>query len=279
MTTANVDHRRNRVLVARRPPPRRWLQNVLRRARGRRPPRRPRRSGRRRRPPHRPHRVLRMVARQSRRHHRSRSRHGRRAPLRIRFGTHGLRGKILDRGTRDEEAVSFARRRRVNRLAGGSEERKERCPTPVRPAPGKRGDGPSARCLDAEVAPCPRSIVLHLRSLARRRPGRRPPRAHRRRPMAPRDPAPGSDRRDGAAWAAQFEAPYLLWNFALGAAGRRCADGGAVVAVCQAPAALDAPGRTPELAIADGVLSLVRSVAAAEGPRGSERTSSPPRSA
>lgn len=73
---------------------------------------------------------------------------------------------------------------------------------------------------------------------------------------------------DAHAWVERFETPYLLWNFALGAAGRRCADGGAIVAVCQAPAALDAPGRTPELAIADGVLALVRSVAAAEGPRG-----------
>ncbi len=69
-------------------------------------------------------------------------------------------------------------------------------------------------------------------------------------------------------WVRRFEAPFLLWNFALGAAGRRCSDGGAIVAVCQAPAALDSPGRTPELAIADGVLALVRSVAASEGPRG-----------
>jgi NAD(P)-dependent dehydrogenase (short-subunit alcohol dehydrogenase family) len=73
---------------------------------------------------------------------------------------------------------------------------------------------------------------------------------------------------DADAWRQRFEAPYLLWNFALGAASRRCADGGAHVARVQAPAALDAPGRTPELAIADGVLSLVRSVAAAEGARG-----------
>ena len=73
---------------------------------------------------------------------------------------------------------------------------------------------------------------------------------------------------DGDEWIRRFEAPYLLWNFALGAAGRLCSDGGAIVAVNQAPAALDAPGRTPELAIADGVFSLVRSVAAAEGPRG-----------
>ena len=73
---------------------------------------------------------------------------------------------------------------------------------------------------------------------------------------------------DADAWAYRFEEPYLLWNFALGAAAKRVADGGRVVAVCQAPAALDAAGRTPELAIADGVLSLVRSVAAAEGARG-----------
>lgn len=71
-----------------------------------------------------------------------------------------------------------------------------------------------------------------------------------------------------AAWRRRFEMPYLLWNFALGAAGRRCADGGAIVAVVQAPAALESPGFTPELAIADGVFALVRSVAAAEGPRG-----------
>lgn len=70
------------------------------------------------------------------------------------------------------------------------------------------------------------------------------------------------------AWRRRFEAPYLLWNFALGAASRRCADDGSIVAVAQAPAALDAPGRTPELAIADGVHALVRSVAAAQGGRG-----------
>ncbi len=73
---------------------------------------------------------------------------------------------------------------------------------------------------------------------------------------------------DATAWRRRFELPYLLWNFALGAAGRRCVDGGALVALTQTPAALDAPGWAPEFAIADGVLSLVRSVAAAEGPRG-----------
>ena len=40
---------------------------------------------------------------------------------------------------------------------------------------------------------------------------------------------------DADAWRQRFEAPYLLWNFALGAASRRCGDGGAIVAVVQAP--------------------------------------------
>lgn len=73
---------------------------------------------------------------------------------------------------------------------------------------------------------------------------------------------------DPAEWRRRFELPYLLWNFALGAASRRVANDGAIVAVVQAPAALDAPGWTPELAVSDGVLSLIRSVAAAEGLRG-----------
>ncbi|MCP4908638.1 MAG: hypothetical protein GY910_26990 [bacterium] len=73
---------------------------------------------------------------------------------------------------------------------------------------------------------------------------------------------------DPAAWRERFELPYLLWNFALGAASRRVADHGAIVGVVQSPAAIDAPGWTPELAISDGVLSLIRSLAAAEGARG-----------
>jgi len=73
---------------------------------------------------------------------------------------------------------------------------------------------------------------------------------------------------DATHWRQRFELPYLLWNFALGAASRRCADGGAIIAVTQTPPALDAAGWTPECAIADGVLALVRSVAAAEAARG-----------
>ncbi len=70
------------------------------------------------------------------------------------------------------------------------------------------------------------------------------------------------------AWLRRFEHPYLLWNFALGAAARRCRAGGAIVALVQTPAALDAAGWTPEMSIGDGVVALVRSLAASEGSRG-----------
>lgn len=73
---------------------------------------------------------------------------------------------------------------------------------------------------------------------------------------------------DSAGWRARFEMPYLRWNFALGAAAKRVADGGSVVALVQNAAAIDTPGWTPEFAVADGALSLVRSIAASEGPRG-----------
>lgn len=69
-------------------------------------------------------------------------------------------------------------------------------------------------------------------------------------------------------WRERFEVPYLRWNFALGAAARRVRDNGAVVGVIQNPAALDAPGWTPEFAVGDGVLALIRSIAASEGARG-----------
>lgn len=85
----------------------------------------------------------------------------------------------------------------------------------------------------------------------------------------PTPPSPASlVETDADAWRARFELPYLLWNVALGAAGRRVAEGGVVVALCRMPAALDAAGLVPETAIADGVLALARSVGAAEGIRG-----------
>lgn len=73
---------------------------------------------------------------------------------------------------------------------------------------------------------------------------------------------------DESVWSARFERPYLAWNLALGAASKRVADSGALVAVVQTPSALDSAGWVPEASIADGVIALVRSIAAAEGGRG-----------
>jgi len=71
-----------------------------------------------------------------------------------------------------------------------------------------------------------------------------------------------------AEWEARAEAPLLAWNVALGAAAARCADGGAIVAVVEAPGPLESAGWVPEAGLADAVSALVRSVAQAEGPRG-----------
>ncbi|WP_157218348.1 Rossmann-fold NAD(P)-binding domain-containing protein [Flavisphingomonas formosensis] len=70
------------------------------------------------------------------------------------------------------------------------------------------------------------------------------------------------------AWIARGEAPLLEWMMALGAAGSLCADGGAIVAVADAPPPLDSAGLAPEAAIAEGVAALVRSLALSEGKRG-----------
>lgn len=66
---------------------------------------------------------------------------------------------------------------------------------------------------------------------------------------------------------ARFEAPLRLWSLTLGVAACSCLDGGSIVGLVQAPAALDSAGFTPETRIADGVVALARSVAAAEGER------------
>lgn len=71
-----------------------------------------------------------------------------------------------------------------------------------------------------------------------------------------------------ALWERRFERPYLLWNVALGVAARRCRAAGAIAALVQTPAALDASGLCPEMSIGDGVVALVRSLAASEGARG-----------
>ena len=70
------------------------------------------------------------------------------------------------------------------------------------------------------------------------------------------------------AWRKRGEDPLLVWNAALGHAIQRCRDGGALVAVVEAPASLDSGGWVPEAGVADAVLALARSLAFSEGPRG-----------
>jgi NAD(P)-dependent dehydrogenase (short-subunit alcohol dehydrogenase family) len=69
-------------------------------------------------------------------------------------------------------------------------------------------------------------------------------------------------------WLLRAETPLLDWSLALGAASARCADGGAIVAVADAPGALDAAGWVPESGLAEAVHALVRSLAQSEGARG-----------
>ena len=84
---------------------------------------------------------------------------------------------------------------------------------------------------------------------------------------SPPRPVPLTDL-DAEAWEARAEAPLVAWNVALAAAAARCADGGAVVGVIEAPAALDAAGFAPEVGLAAAVRALARSLAASEGARG-----------
>lgn len=72
----------------------------------------------------------------------------------------------------------------------------------------------------------------------------------------------------GEQWREAVEWPTALWFTSLVAAAGRCSDGGSVVAVVDRPATLDAVGHGPAVAVAGGVLNLVRSLAAHEGGRG-----------
>ena len=72
---------------------------------------------------------------------------------------------------------------------------------------------------------------------------------------------------DPRAWRAQVEWPTALWFTTLVAATERCRDGGSVVVVVERPATLDAMGRAPTVALADGLVNLTRSLAASEGGR------------
>jgi NAD(P)-dependent dehydrogenase (short-subunit alcohol dehydrogenase family) len=73
---------------------------------------------------------------------------------------------------------------------------------------------------------------------------------------------------DPMRWLQQVEWPTALWFTTLVAAVGRCRDGGSVVAVLDRPATLDAIGRGPAVVVAEGVINLVRSLAAREGGRG-----------
>lgn len=73
---------------------------------------------------------------------------------------------------------------------------------------------------------------------------------------------------DPEAWGAQVEWPTSLWFTTVVAAAGRCRDGGALVVVVERPATLDAPGRATTVAVGDGLVNLVRSLAAIEGARG-----------
>lgn len=71
-----------------------------------------------------------------------------------------------------------------------------------------------------------------------------------------------------AAWRVQVEWPTALWFTTVVAAIQCCRAGGSVVVVVERPATLDAVGRAPTVALADGLVNLARSLAAAEGNRG-----------
>jgi NAD(P)-dependent dehydrogenase (short-subunit alcohol dehydrogenase family) len=73
---------------------------------------------------------------------------------------------------------------------------------------------------------------------------------------------------DDVAWADRVEVALAGWLAAFGAAMRRCADGGRIVAVVERPSPLDSAGRVVESGVADAVFALVRSFARLGGPRG-----------
>ena len=79
-------------------------------------------------------------------------------------------------------------------------------------------------------------------------------------------PTPMADLEPGE-WRERVEWPLALWFTALVAAAERCADGGSIVAVVEQPSAVDAAGHAAVVAVADGLIALVRSLAASEGPR------------
>jgi len=73
---------------------------------------------------------------------------------------------------------------------------------------------------------------------------------------------------DAGEWCVAAEWELALGFTALQAAAAACADGGAIVAVVERPAALDSAGRGPLVAVAEGMITFARSLALGEGARG-----------
>ena len=71
-----------------------------------------------------------------------------------------------------------------------------------------------------------------------------------------------------AEWCAAAEWEMALWFTALQAAAAACADGGAIAVVVERPVSLDAEGRAPLVAVAEGLVTFARSLALGEGARG-----------
>lgn len=72
---------------------------------------------------------------------------------------------------------------------------------------------------------------------------------------------------DDQAWNGRLRESLAAWVAGLGAAARRCAAGGRIVALFERPATLEAAGFAAEAAVADAVEALVRSLALSEGAR------------
>ncbi|MHB1139122.1 MAG: Rossmann-fold NAD(P)-binding domain-containing protein, partial [Microthrixaceae bacterium] len=69
-------------------------------------------------------------------------------------------------------------------------------------------------------------------------------------------------------WAAEGEWELALWFEAAVAGARVCADGGSVVVVTERPAALDSIGHGDRVMVAEGLVTLSRSLGICEGDRG-----------
>ena len=126
-----------------------------------------------------------------------------------------------------------------------------------------------ARALGASFAPIP--SLSDEAGFERWRAGAADEASHERVVVAAWSPQPAPApllELDDTHWQQRGEDPLLVWNAALGYAIGRCRDGGALVAVVEAPAALDSAGWVPEAGVAEAVAALTRSLALSEGPRG-----------